>query len=162
MTCSLLLLLLQAPSVAAQDPSISSAAGMTPLMFEDALHTGLREGHVSLSWNRVEEVQEYRLTDDRGVVVYRGEFERAFVSGLPDGTHTFFLQAFDADGQLLASSESPAVVEVQHWPLQYALASFLVGLIVVVALIAVIITGAFRTRAGDVSDVLHSASEGSG
>ena len=161
MTCSLLLLLLQAPSVAAQDPSMPVAEPAT-LAFEDALHTGLREGHVSLSWNRVEEVQEYRLTDDRGVVVYRGEFERAFVSGLPDGTHTFFLQAFDADGQLLASSESPAVVEVQHWPLQYALASFLVGLIVVVALIAVIITGAFRTRAGDVSDVLHSASEGSG
>lgn len=170
---ALVLLFLQAPSVIAQDPSVrsgSSAAerppGLSELSFDESRHTGLREGHVSLSWNEIEGAEEYRLTDDTGAVLYRGAFERAFVSGLPDGTHTFTVQALGADGEVLASSQQPAVLEVNHWPLAQAWALFAVGLIVVVSLISVIISGAIRTRpvrpgAESVTESTASAAEGS-
>ncbi len=136
------------------------------MAFDEAHHEALREGdllregHVSLNWNSIEGVEEYRLTDETGAVLYRGAFERAFMSGLPDGRHTFTLEALDAEGQVLATSERPAVVQVEHWPLEQALALFAVGFVVVVALVTVIITGAVRSRASGASSSASSPPEG--
>lgn len=125
-------LVFQASSVVGQDPSIE---------FDQTEFRPAREGYASLRWNAVAEATEYRLSDAQGKVLYRGEFPQAFVSGLPDGTHEYRVQANDAYGNLLAESSRPAILRVAHWPMSQAIGSFLVGLVVFAALVGVIIRG---------------------
>ena len=153
--------------IAAQTPSAPerplSAAEPSTLAFEQTRFTEVRAGHVTLAWqplpvagqplpvsgqpaNGADPEIEYRVRDESGAVLYRGEFPRAFISGLPDGTHRFDLDAFDGDGNLVASAAEPALVEVSHWPMPYAWASFAAGSVVVATLLFVIIGGALKSR----------------
>lgn len=161
--------LLQATSGIGQDPQPSRAtesaaavaesipaAEKSMLAFEQTRFAEVRAGHVTLAWqplpvagqpeNGADPEIEYRVRDESGAVLYRGEFPRAFISGLPDGTHRFDLDAFDGDGNLVASAAEPALVEVSHWPMPYAWASFAAGSVVVATLLFVIIGGALKSR----------------
>lgn len=140
---------IQAPPVRAQDPSATElseappeSAGEIRLEFEPNQFDDVREGYVSLAWPDIAEAASYRVTDAQGDVVYAGEFAQAFVSGLPDGSHSFDVAALDADGQTIAQSTTPATVNVRHWPLWQALLAFGIGLVVFIILIGSIIRGA--------------------
>lgn len=139
----------------------------TTLAFEQTRFAEVRAGHVTLSWvplaeNGTDREIEYRVRDESGAVLYRGDFPRAFISGLPDGTHRFELDAFDGDGDLVASAAEPALVEVSHWPMRYAWASFGAGLVVVTTLLFVIIGGALKSRRERLARVAAEGRPGGG
>jgi len=167
----ILLIIVQARSVAGQDPAIqnrsvpqsvntksdSVAAGqaaavtslLPPLVFDETRIDDAREGHATLTWNRLTEASSYRVSNGDGSVLYRGAFPQAFVSGLEDGKHRFTVTALDAAGQPLAISPTPAVVMVRHWPLVQALLLFTIGGLVFIALVVVLVYGAITCRNGD-------------
>ncbi len=102
----------------------------------------VREGHVTLRWQRLEIAAGYEVLDEDGRVVYQGVAGEAFLSGLPDGEHSFLVHGIDAEGTVVARAEEPIVVVVKHWPLSQAIALFIVGLIVVLAVMGVLLRGA--------------------
>ena len=150
----------------------SPAPEAIALAFEQTRFAEVRAGHVTLSWeplaaagpfgNESDREIEYRVRDESGAVLYRGDFPRAFISGLPDGTHRFELDAFDGDGNLVASAAEPASVEVSHWPMHYAWASFGAGLVVVTTLLFVIIGGALKSRRERLARVAAEGRSGGG
>ncbi|EMI17815.1 signal peptide protein [Rhodopirellula maiorica SM1] len=153
-------LLVQVTPVFGQDPSIDSDPAMTSqdhrgdeipgdtteqsLAFEQTEFPVNQEGYVSLSWNEVPGASEYVLLDDSQRIQYRGAFPVAFVSGLSNGTYPFHVQAKNADGDVIATTQVPAVVEVQHWPMKYASGLFFVGLAVFLILVFLITWGSWR------------------
>ncbi|KAA5539075.1 hypothetical protein FYK55_25390 [Roseiconus nitratireducens] len=127
-----------APISSSADPAAESSQS---LQF-DQTRFEAAEGYLTLTWNELNSAAEYSVRQDSGLEVYRGPLPEAFVSGLPDGTYQFTVDALDTQGQVIARSAQPAVVEVVHWPLRMALALFFGGLVIFLLLIAVIIRGA--------------------
>lgn len=111
------------------------------LEFETHQFTDVREGYVTLDWNKVDSAAFYSVTDKDSTEVFHGTFPQAFISGLPDGDHRFNVAAFDGKGELIASSTTAATVSVQHWSLGLAMSLFGCGLIVLLAVIGVLIWG---------------------
>ncbi|WDQ16423.1 hypothetical protein [Rhodopirellula sp. P2] len=74
-------------------------------------------------------------------VVYEGTLPIAFVSGLPDGTYRYHVEALNAEGELLARSDMPATVQVLHWPVWQALVLLVIGALVFLAVVVVIVQG---------------------
>ncbi|MFG0267894.1 MAG: hypothetical protein ACF8AM_22485 [Rhodopirellula sp. JB055] len=74
-------------------------------------------------------------------VVYEGTLPIAFVSGLPDGTYLYHVEALNSEGEVVARSETPATVQVQHWPVWQAMVLLAVGAVVFLAVVAVIVRG---------------------
>ncbi len=132
--------LLQASSVSAEDPSDEIA-------FFETEFASVREGYVSLEWNPVDSAVEYVVSGSNGEVPYRGAFPQAFVSGLSDGDYTYAVAAFDDRGQQIATSEIPATVVVEHWPVWQAALLFGIGLVVFLVVIALILRGSMAERA---------------
>lgn len=141
-TLSLGIFFLQASPVSARDPSVADDAN-TPvsLEFETSAFDGVHEGYVTLVWNKSPDAAAYRVTDTDGDTVYQGEFNQAFVSGLPNGTHKFSLVALNDRGQLLDIGVPIATVNVSHWPMWQAMTSLGIGAVVFVLLIGVIVHG---------------------
>lgn len=110
-----------------------------------------REGYASLTWKPVDAAVSYSVRDQRDVEVYQGPFTQAFVSGLPDGTHTFDVLAMDATGLQIAATSESVAVNVKHWPLVQALILFGVGLVVSLVMAVVIVRGAISTKREQVS-----------
>ncbi|MEO9592972.1 hypothetical protein [Rhodopirellula bahusiensis] len=79
-------------------------------------------------------------------VVYEGALPIAFVSGLPDGTYRYRVEALDANGVLIASSDVPAIVQVSHWSVWQAMVLLVIGAIVFLAVIVVIVRGTLMHR----------------
>ncbi|EMB14618.1 hypothetical protein [Rhodopirellula europaea] len=79
-------------------------------------------------------------------VVYEGTLPSAFVSGLPDGTYRYRVEALDANGRVIATSEVPATVQVQHWAVWQATLLLAIGAIVFLAVIVVIVRGTWMHR----------------
>ncbi|WP_345689355.1 hypothetical protein [Novipirellula caenicola] len=123
-----------------------SDAAQQTLAFEKTEFPVNHEGYVSLNWNEVPEASEYVLLDDSQRIQYRGAFPVAFVSGLSDGTYPFHAQARNADGDVIAATQVPAVVVVQHWPMAYAAGLFFVGLAVFLVLLFLITWGSWRAE----------------
>lgn len=156
----ILLIIVQARSVAGQDPArqiqsssqwisttldsaaAGQAASLSPLVFAETQIDDAREGHATLTWTTLAQASTYRVSDADGSVLYSGAFPQAFVSGLEDGKHLFSVVALDATGHLIAKSQVPAVVMVKHWPLAQALVLFAIGAIVFLALVIVLAYGA--------------------
>ncbi|WP_442506395.1 hypothetical protein SH528x_005238 [Novipirellula sp. SH528] len=149
------LYLAQVSPVSGQDPSIKPDAATSPqgfsadafeqlLAFEQTEFPVNKEGYLSLNWNKVPGASEYVLLDAEQRVQYRGAFPVAFVSGLSNGTYPFHVQAKDADGDVIATTQIPAVVVVRHWPLTYAVGLFSVGLAVFLVLVFLITWGSWR------------------
>ncbi len=147
-------LLVQALPVDAKSPSIV-AADVGPIAFKQTKFEDVRAGYVSLEWNDVLEKDSlagraseatYVVSDDDGTMYYHGHLPMAFVSGLPDGDYRFHIGVVGADGEVLATSDEPAVVQVEHWSLTQALSLFTIGLIVFLILIGLITHGAIRSR----------------
>ncbi|TWU18823.1 hypothetical protein Poly21_09890 [Allorhodopirellula heiligendammensis] len=148
-------LLFQALPVDAKDPSDLPAIAFNQTRFVD-----VREGYVSLEWNDVlgsESLHKdggntlatdasYMVWDERGTVYYRGHLPMAFVSGLPDGDYQFDVAVAARDGQILRHADEPAIVMVRHWSMPQAMSLFTVGLVVFLALIAVIVHGSCSCR----------------
>lgn len=118
-----------------------AAAAQDPLKFSDLPQTPFQEGYLTLNWNEIPEAAEYELFNSEGLVLYRGLFPEAFVSGLRDGSYQFHVRALDRDGNLLAQTESAATVNVKHWSLPFALSLLACGAVVFVVLIALIVVG---------------------
>lgn len=169
--CSLVWLLVQATPGSGRGPSVSAAAdaaeqgasansGLDELVFKQTEFLDVREGYVTLNWQAYEAASEYRVADQTGDVMYRGEFNQAFISGLADGTHTFVVEAVDGQGQVVARSRQLANVQVSHWPMWQAIASFVAGLIVFLILIAVIIRGSLvADMGGDMEPIEATGSQ---
>ncbi|MCO8121595.1 hypothetical protein NHH03_07595 [Stieleria sp. TO1_6] len=126
------------------------------VQFEQSEFDNIQEGYLTLRWNDVPTAVEYRLHSDqiysdqihsdRGVTQYRGPLPEAFVSGLADGTYLFSVDAIDDAGQVIASTLNPATVHVKHWSLRFALALAGCGLVVFLAIMALIAKGAVMAR----------------
>ncbi|WP_153558221.1 hypothetical protein [Roseimaritima sediminicola] len=114
----------------------------TALKFQQQHFDEVSEGHLSLKWNEVEAATEYRVVDERDVTMYRGHVPQAFISGLADGEHRFEVFAVDARGEVLAETETPATVHVQHWSLTSAFGLFACGAVVLVSVLLVLLWGA--------------------
>ena len=121
-----------------------TAPAASTLAFAEERIEGAREGYFTLSWNGGGDAAFYRVTGDDGEPVYEGLMNSAFLSGLPDGTYRYRVQALDASGQVILESENPATVIVEHWGLTFAMYLFSVGLIVVLVVLIVIAQGALR------------------
>ncbi|WP_197138309.1 hypothetical protein [Crateriforma conspicua] len=136
----------QASPVSAQDPLQSDIGSLVVEPFGQEV---FREGYVTIRWSGVDAPGGYRVTDEDGRLVYAGRQPQFFVSGLSDGQHAFQVTAVDQEGRVVAKSEQPVSVRVEHWPLAYAFWAFGTGLTVVVVFVAVIVWGhrATRTRA---------------
>ncbi len=104
----------------------------------------VREGYQSLEWSEIEGAKRYQVLDSEGISYYSGNQPQAFISGLPNGQHTFEAQAFSADEVLIGISGRPAVIVVHHWSMAQAWTSFGVGLVVFLAMVGVIVVGASR------------------
>lgn len=117
------------------------------LLFDETELSDVREGYVTLSWNVKPQASEYQLISSDGQTVYRGALPQAFVSGLADGSHTYDVVALDAKGEVIARSSVSAVVQVQHWSLGLAGLLFACGLVVFVAIVALIVLGTLRSQA---------------
>ncbi|MCM2371506.1 hypothetical protein [Aporhodopirellula aestuarii] len=114
------------------------------IVLVQARFDNVREGYQSLQWNEIEGANRYQVLDSDGNSYYEGGLPEAFISGLPDGEHTFVVQAFSVDEVLVGVTGQPAVIVVNHWPMSQAWASFGVGLIVFLAMIGLIGVGALR------------------
>ncbi|QDS93169.1 hypothetical protein FF011L_19260 [Roseimaritima multifibrata] len=137
----------QGPSLTSDSVLESSPLRSAPrLAFTETELPNAPEGHLSLSWNSLTEGTRYEVTDDEGQRMYQGEVPLAFISGLPDGTHKFYLKAYTPEGQLLAEGAAPAIVPVKHWSLTIAFSLFGIGLVVFVILIGTIVHGTLITR----------------
>lgn len=79
-------------------------------------------------------------------VVYEGSVPIAFVSGLPDGTYRYRVEAIDARGNVFARSAIPATVHVMHWPLWQTMTLLVIGAIVFLSVIVVIVRGTLMHR----------------
>jgi hypothetical protein len=111
------------------------------LRFDQVEFDPVREGYLSLSWNSIPVAVQYQLRDDAGGLIYEGPLSEAFVSGLADGTYRFHVTALDATGHLLATSDVPATVHVEHWSLPFALSLFSTGLVVFLVLVGLLRRG---------------------
>src|SRR6056297_370504 len=145
-----LLLLCQVSPVSGKGPSVDNRPPATAeLKLAKTAFERSRAGYVGLEWNTLKAAAEYVVTDQRGQAVYRGTVPIAFVSGLPDGQHTFWVSATDADGEVLAVATEPAILNVQHWPLSLALSLFGVGLLAFLTLVAILFFGARQATQRD-------------
>ncbi|WP_236620893.1 hypothetical protein [Rhodopirellula sallentina] len=128
-------------------PPSSSVPGpaVAEIVLAQSRFENVREGYQALQWNEIEGASRYQVLDADGYSYYDGTLTEAFISGLPDGEHTFEIQAFSADNVLVGVTDQPAVIEVHHWPMSQAWASFAVGLVVFLAMIGLIIVGATRS-----------------
>ncbi|TWT61389.1 hypothetical protein [Rubinisphaera italica] len=154
----LLLFIFQASSGFGQNPSSENSeppststpeaalAVSPPIEFAQKKFADVREGYIDLRWNAVEGAAEYQVVENDGLVVFRGAFPQAMISGLANGEYSYQVKALNAQGKLIAQSNEPALITVDHWPLWQALSLFSVGLIVFLAIIFVIIQGAMATR----------------
>lgn len=124
----------------------SSAVAADTLQFNKTKLADAREGYFTLSWNAFPSAAEYQLTTADGHCVYRGPLPKAFVSGLADGTYEYHVSAVDAGGQVLATTATPAVVQVEHWPLRLALALLTCGGIVFLVVVGLIVKGTQQAR----------------
>jgi hypothetical protein len=79
--------------------------------------------------------------ESAGRVVYEGTLPIAFVSGVPDGTYRYHVEALNSEGELVARSEIPATVLVQHWPVWQAMLLLIIGAVVFLAVVVVIVRG---------------------
>lgn len=138
-----LLLSVQVLPVAGQDPSV--------VKFENARIEDVREGHVQLAWNDVLAGAEgrYEVADQQDHVVYSGVQPTAFVSGLGDGEHSFWVRVVDGEGRLLARVETPVIVVVRHWAMWQAWLLFSMGALVMAALVVAIVVGT-RNEGGSI------------
>lgn len=142
---ALLALALQGASVVAAQPTTQAddPAGAGPALEFTSPQAGIsREGFVSIEWSEHPGAFGYRLIDGDDTELYRGPFAKAFVSGLPDGEYVFFAAAIDESGSILARTAEPYRLTVQHWSLRQAWILFSLGLIVFLALVAVLWRGA--------------------
>lgn len=124
---------------------IGPAAASGPLQFTPEVYPEVREGYVTLAWKPVASAVEYQILGASGEI-YRGPLPAAFVSGLPNGTHLFDARAIDDQGRIIAVSQTPATVEVEHWTLGFALLLLGAGLIVSLAVAGLILGGTLLTR----------------
>ena len=125
---------------------VSSTAGaadadLLPITVKTQRLQDVREGHVTLRWERREGVAGYEVLDQDGRMIYQGVASEAFLSGLPDGEHQFVVRGIDSEGRTIAQADAPIVVEVKHWPLAQALVLFVIGLVVVLSVMGVILRG---------------------
>lgn len=130
-----------------------SAVAGDRLQFSESNLSDVREGYFSLRWNTLPDAAEYRMTTADGRSVYRGRLPQAFVSGLADGTYEYQVDALDADGQVIATSATLAVVEVEHWSLGLALSLLACGFAVFVIVVALIVKGTLQTRSPPTSSL---------
>lgn len=156
-----------AETAAAESPLDASVPLMflsdEPSLLSDAeaiTQTGpINEGHTTLIWREAPQAEGYRIVDDAGHVFYEGRFTKAFISGLPDGEHTFRVIAVDRFGQVMGTGPEPLVVTVRHWDLKLAWGLFGLGAAVMASLVAVLCLGTVRgiepprTSAGDAGNV---------
>lgn len=131
-----------APQVANDVEQGPKKADATEIEFTESRWDPMREGYATLEWNRVDGAAEYELLDSIGSVVYRGVLTKAFLSGLPDGRYQYHVRAIDENNQVLASSTVAAELQVEHWSTPLFLSLFAIGLVVVLAVAAVLISGA--------------------
>ncbi len=141
-------LAVQAAAIADDRPLVDDGnlPSVGELRFNAIGDAPLKEGYVTLSWNAIASAAEYHVQGDAAPPIYRGPFPQAFVSGLADGHYEFHVHAFDAQGGLIASSQQPARVVVQHWSLTLAMSLFACGLIVFLAIVTVIAVGSWKSR----------------
>ncbi|TWT93505.1 hypothetical protein Pla100_40230 [Neorhodopirellula pilleata] len=128
-----------------------------PIVWTRSRFENVREGYQSLTWEPlpIEADVTYEVVDESDNVFYRGGLPEAFISGLPDGEHTFEVRAWTTnaygDVVLIAASDTPAVVLVDHWPMSQAWILLGVGAIVFGILIGLIVIGDRMVRAETVS-----------
>lgn len=137
-------------------PTESNESGLTiaNISFEQTRFDHVREGYQSLKWNDVPAVGRYQLRNADGVTFYDGIQAEAFVSGLPDGQHSFVVHAFSVDDVLIGVSETPAVIVVNHWSMTQAWTCFGIGALVSGAIIGCIVAGTKRvSRSGKPTEV---------
>lgn len=79
-------------------------------------------------------------------VIYEGALPTAFVSGLPDGTYHYRVDALDANGNLIARSNVPATVKVSHWSMWQSTVLLVIGAFVFLAVVVVIARGTLMHR----------------
>lgn len=127
---------LQGQTSSANEPPADQSLAFATSSFDD-----LREGYLSLEWNRVPDATRYEVVDSRGVVAYSGSQNQAFLSGLADGNYLYNVRAYNASDIVIATSKVPAKVTVRHWPAALVAVLFSVGLIVVLAVVIVIVMG---------------------
>lgn len=130
---------------------VSPLAAESLLRFSETELSDVREGYFTLSWNALPDAAEYHVTRSDGQSVYRGPLPEAFVSGLSDGSYQYNVQASNKNGSVIATSDTPAVVVVEHWSLQLALLLFSCGLAVFLTLVGLIIKGTLQTRSASPS-----------
>ncbi|WP_146534331.1 hypothetical protein [Rubripirellula reticaptiva] len=99
-----------------------------------------------MTWNEVIGATRYQVRDSKGVSFYDGILPEAFISGLPDGQHSFSVKAYSDDGGLVGASQTAAVITVDHWSMTQAWVCFGVGLVVVLAIIGAIGWGWMHDR----------------
>lgn len=136
--------------ILAVDASSGSAQGppnrTSDVVFEQTKIENVREGYQAVRWELLERATRYEVVDADGRTFYSGDQNEAFISGLPDGEHTFVVRAFGDDGELIGSSGMPVVIVVEHWPIGQAWALLALGAVVFVVMIGSIIVGAAQTR----------------
>ncbi|MCA9266112.1 MAG: hypothetical protein KDA60_19770 [Planctomycetales bacterium] len=126
--------------------AISAADHSPTIAFVTTDFGTLREGYASLEWTDLESDATYEVTDQDGQIYYRGSFPQAFISGLSDGKYEFHVRAIDESAATIASTSAPARFTVEHWPLTYTFALFMLGLIVFLAILAILIWGTLQSR----------------
>ncbi|WP_339745513.1 hypothetical protein [uncultured Rubinisphaera sp.] len=141
-TVLLLLFFFQASPGFGQSPSSEK----TQIEFVQKKYESVREGYIDLRWNAIEGATQYEVVENDGLVVFRGAFPQAMISGLANGKYSYQVKALNSEGELIAQSNQPALVTVEHWSLWQAIGLFSIGLIVFLAIIFVIIQGALATR----------------
>lgn len=139
------------------DSDSQDARKPAPLEFHKARFNIAREGYVSLSWDSLDTAGldgaagqdggaiQYEVIDAAQRSHYRGAFPNAFISGLSDGQHSFQVIAYNEAQQVVARSNVPAELTVEHWSLRRALTLFFIGLAVFIAIIAVIVIGSWTS-----------------
>jgi len=142
------LLTLQVLSAADQDPLAVSDA----LQFDQTELGLVQAGYLTLSWNQVAGAVEYRVQGDAEWSIYCGPFTQAFLSGLADGHYQFRVHALNDQGIVIASSQVPAEVTVEHWALPMALALFACGLVVFLVIIAVLVRGTWMNHSASTAE----------
>ncbi|WP_146513827.1 hypothetical protein [Rubripirellula amarantea] len=139
------------------DPSSESPPPVASISFVQSKFENVREGYQALQWNEIDGAARYEVINAEGVSYYDGAQAEAFISGLPDGRHVFDVQAFSDDDVLMGASQSPAVIDVEHWSMTQAWVSFGVGLAVFISLIGTIAWGSLRSlRVGEPRSVSQS------
>lgn len=135
------------------------------IRFETTRFDNVHEGYQAIRWTAIDAPVRYEVLDGNGMSYYVGTQAEAFISGLPDGEHVFYVHAYAseplAENQqtraaekeltradvLVASSRQPVVIRVTHWPMSQAWALLGVGGIVFVVMISMIVVGEVRSRA---------------